>query len=115
LTQAADVVRSYLDALVAHDWDALAATLAPDVVRVGPFLDEYRGRNEYVTFLRDLMPTLPEYEMRVDRIVGTESVAIAQLRETVAVGGQPVETPEAIVFDVANDVITRVGVYIQRG
>ncbi len=49
---ACDAVRRYLDALAAHDWDALAATLAPDVHRIGPYGDVYDGREPYAQFLR---------------------------------------------------------------
>ena len=38
-----DVVERYLAGLAAHDWDAVAATLAPDVERMGPYRDPYRG------------------------------------------------------------------------
>src|SRR5262249_45346377 len=40
---ARDAVARYLDALPAHDWRALATTLAPDVHRVGPYGDVYDG------------------------------------------------------------------------
>ena len=55
----AAVVQRYFDALVARDWEGFAATLAPDVVRIGPFGDVYRPRGPYVQFLAELMPTLP--------------------------------------------------------
>ena len=38
---AGTVVERYLERLVAHDWEAMAACLAEDVVRVGPFGDTY--------------------------------------------------------------------------
>ena len=44
---ARDVVERYLAGLAAHDWDAVAATLAPDVERMGPYRDAYRGREPY--------------------------------------------------------------------
>ena len=31
----------------AHDWGAVAETLAPDVERMGPYRDAYRGREQY--------------------------------------------------------------------
>ncbi|MHB8594311.1 MAG: nuclear transport factor 2 family protein [Acidimicrobiales bacterium] len=109
------VVERYLGAVVSHDWDVLDACLAEDVVRVGPFGDTYSGRATYVAFLGDLMPTLPGYDMRVDRVVYARDVAVAQLSETIDVDGTPLETPETLVFDLDGDGrISRVAIYVQR-
>ena len=54
-----------------------------DVVRVGPFNDEYRGADAYVEFLAALMPTLPGYSMEVSRITYADDRAFAELAETV--------------------------------
>lgn len=103
------VVERYLDALTAHDWDRLRACLADDVVRVGPYNDEYRGRDAYAAFLEGLMPTLPGYSMDVARVTYVDGRALAELCETV--GG--LRTDEAIVFDIADGFITRVDVFIK--
>lgn len=109
------IVERYLGAVVAHDWDALAECLAEDVVRVGPFLDTYTPRGPYVEFLAGLMPTLPGYAMRVDRVVYQGSVALAQLSETVELDGALVETPEALVFDLDDTGrIARIEIFIQH-
>jgi len=109
------VVGRFLDAMAAHDWDTMADCVAADVVRVGPFGDEYRGRDDYVRFIRGLLPTLPGYSMKVDRVVYVGALALAQLCETVEVDGTPLETPEALVFDLDGDGrIARVDIYIQR-
>ena len=111
------VVERYLAALPAHDWDALAACLAPDVHRIGPYGDEYRGREAYVRFLAELLPTLPGYHMEVARVVegaGGRS-AFVELAETVDVDGAPVRTPEGLVFDLDDDGrIARIAVYLGR-
>ena len=62
------VVRRYLDTMVAHDWEGLAACLAPDIVRLGPYGDDYHGVDEYVPFLRATLESLDGYVMRVDRV-----------------------------------------------
>jgi len=109
------VVERYLDRLVAHDWDAMAACLAQDVVRVGPFGDTYSPRDTYVAFLSALMPSLPGYSMQVDRVVSSGRTVLVQLTEFVDVGGSPLETPEALVFDLdAQDKIAHIAIYIQR-
>lgn len=114
---ALDAVAAYLGAIARHDWEALAATLAPDVVRVGPYGDTYAGRDAYVAFLAELMPRLPGYRLEVHRVVRDPGagVAVAELSETVTVDGAPLVTPESLVFDLDGDGrIRRVAVYIQR-
>ena len=101
----------FLDRMVAHDWEAMAACVTDDIVRVGPFGDEYRGKDEYVAFISDLMPQLGGYAMKVDRVVYTQRVAMAELTESV----DGTETPESLVFDLADDGrIARISIYIQR-
>jgi ketosteroid isomerase-like protein len=103
------IVERYLAALTSHDWDELRACLHEDVVRVGPYNDEYRGRDAYASFLAALMPTLPGYSMDVRRVTYNGDRALAELAETV--GG--VRTDEAIVFEFVDDQIARVDVYIK--
>ncbi|HUF85471.1 MAG TPA: nuclear transport factor 2 family protein, partial [Acidimicrobiia bacterium] len=99
-----DVVERYLDAITSHDWDALRACVADDVVRVGPYMDRYEGREAYVAFIADTMPGLQGYEMRVDRVTyASDALAYAELSETVEIDGKPVRTPEALVFELDRD------------
>jgi len=116
----AGVVERYLDAIIDHDWDALAACLSDDgFTRVGPWGDEYADKAEYVAFIADLMPKLPGYEMRVDRVTYSADgrLAAVELTETVEVEGKPHRTPEALVFDVDGEReharIRRIQVFIQ--
>jgi ketosteroid isomerase-like protein len=110
-----DVVERYLDRLVAHDWDGMAACLTTDVVRIGPFGDTYTPRDRYVAFLSDLMPQLTNYSMKVTRVTYGDRVAVAELSETLDVDGEPLETPEAIVFDLDDaGQIAHIAIYIQR-
>ncbi len=112
---ASAVVRRYLERLVAHDWEAMAACLAEDVVRVGPFGDTYTPRDPYVAFLTELMPALPGYSMQIGRIVEQGPTVFVELTEFVDIGGSPLETPEALIFDLdAQNRIRRIAIYIQR-
>ena len=109
------IVERYLDAVVRHDWVALADCLADDVVRVGPFGDTYTPKEPYVAFLRDLMPRLPGYAMQVDRVIDAGTTAVVELSETVELQGVPVLTPESLVFDLGDDGrILHIAIYIQR-
>jgi ketosteroid isomerase-like protein len=110
------VVEDYLSAVVDHDWDALRACLRPDVVRNGPFRDEYRGRDDYVAFLRELMPSLPGYSMEVARVTYADGgrIGFAELAETVTVDGEPLRTEESLVFDLDPDGhIARIDIFIK--
>lgn len=114
---AIEAVTAYLGAIARHDWDALAATLAPDVVRVGPYGDTYEGREAYVGFLAGLVPRLEGYRLDVHRVVHDPGagVAVAELSETVTIDGSPLVTPESLVFDLDDaGRIRRVAIYIQR-
>jgi ketosteroid isomerase-like protein len=111
------VVENYLAAVVAHDWDALRGCLRDDVVRIGPYRDEYRGRDEYVAFLSGLMPTLPGYSMDIARVTYTDEgrLAFAELAETVTVDGSPLRTEESLVFELDGDRerISHIDIYIK--
>jgi limonene-1,2-epoxide hydrolase len=114
-----DVVENYLAAVVDHDWEALRGCLCDDVVRNGPFRDEYRGRDDYVAFLSELMPTLAGYSMDVTRVTYADGgrVAFAELAETVTVNGSPLRTEESLVFELEGDErvqrIARIDIYIK--
>jgi ketosteroid isomerase-like protein len=118
-SEAVATVRRYLDTMVAHDWEGLAACLTPDVVRVGPYGDDYHGVDEYVAFLRATLLALDGYVMRVDRVVAGSVrsrgvVVFAELSETVSIDGAQLETPEALVFDLAPDGrIARVAIFLR--
>ena len=103
------IVEQYLDAVTRHDWDALRLLLRDDVVRVGPFNDEYRGRDVYVGFLSALMPTLPDYSMEISRVTYADRLAFAELTENVA----GTRTEEALVFELDGDRIARIDIFIK--
>ena len=110
-----DIVERYLDAIATHDWGVVDDCIADDIVRVGPYGDLYAGRGDYLAFIADLMPKLPGYAMKVERVtyVG-DARAYAELSETVELDGKPMRTPEVLVFELADDGrIARVDVFIQ--
>jgi ketosteroid isomerase-like protein len=108
------LVERYLTALVAHDWDGVTETLAPAVVRHGPYLDDITGRDAYVTFLRDTLSALVDHEMDVARVWGTADRVCAELAETVTLDGTRLRTDEAIVFGIEDGRIASVAVYLRR-
>jgi limonene-1,2-epoxide hydrolase len=110
----AAVVHRYLDGLTTHAWDDVAACLAEDVARIGPYRDEFHGRGPYAEFLRTTIETLSGYELRVERVLTAGSTVVVELNETVDDGDGRLRTDEAVVFDVDDSLITRVAVYLQR-
>ena len=108
-----DVVERYLAGLRANDWAAVTETLTPDVERMGPYRDAYTGRDSYVKFLAATIGALRGYELDIDRVHVDGGIVTVELRETVDDGDARLETSEAVVFDTADGVITRVAVYLQ--
>jgi hypothetical protein len=109
------VVLRYLDRMVAHDWAAMTECLHPDVVRVGPFGDEYTPRRPYVEYLSGLLPTLVNYDLTIERIIAKQSLVLVQLTESMEFDGSMDVTHEVLVFetDLAG-LITRIDIFIQR-
>lgn len=108
-------VERYLAALGAQDWPALAATLAPDVERIGPWGDVHRGREPYARFLEETLRALSGYALGVDRLITAGDAVVAELHETVDTPDGRRRTHEAVVFDVAPDgLIRRVAVYLRK-
>jgi len=111
---AAQLVERYLHAVAAQDWASVEACLSPAVVRDGPFGDDFAGLDDYMAFLRRTMPSLPGYDMDIDRVTETGGGRVfAELRETVEIDGEPLVTEECLVFAL-DDRITRVSIYIRR-
>jgi limonene-1,2-epoxide hydrolase len=110
---AREVVQRYLDGLAAHDWNAVADSLAPDVERLGPYNDDFRGRDAYAAFLERTICALAGYELVVDRVIADGSRVAVELSETVDDKHARLRTDETVVFDVADGSIVRVAVYLQ--
>ena len=111
------IVRRYLDAVAHHDWDTARSYLSSDVVRVGPFGDTYRGRDEYLQALRPIMEGLEGYRMEIASIAASDdgSTVTAELSETVVMDERTIVTPECLVFDLDSaGLIAGIRIYIQQ-
>lgn len=111
-----EILDRYFEALRAHDWERLAACLADDVERTGPYLDVLRGREAYAAFLAKVLPTLRNYRLEVREVRRiSDRSAVALLSEILDVDGRSTEFPEAILFDLdADGRIVRVDVYLKQ-
>jgi hypothetical protein len=109
------VVDRYLAALGAQDWEALAATLEPDVRRIGPYGDLYESREPYVAYLAGILRKLTGYELTVARQIVAGEVVVVELSETIDTPAGRRRTDEVVVFDLsAAGLIRRIGVYLRR-
>jgi limonene-1,2-epoxide hydrolase len=106
----------YLRAVAAQDWPTVAASIAPGVVRHGPFgHDTVVGADAYLDYLRHTMPALAGYRLDIDRVTDTGGGRVfVELCETVNVDGAPLLTHECLVFDVADSRIETVAIYIRQ-
>jgi limonene-1,2-epoxide hydrolase len=111
-----ELAEHYLVAVAGQDWDTVAASLDRQVIRHGPFGDDVRGLDDYLSFLRRTMPSLPGYRMDIDRVTDLgHQRALVELRETVDVDGQPLLTHECLVFEVnAAGLLAEIAVYIRQ-
>ena len=110
------VATRYLEALARLDWEEVTDCLAPDVVRHGPYGDDYRGVPAYLAFLQETMPALPGYRLDIDRVTDLDSRrALVELRETIDIESGPLVTWECLVFDMdADGLLEEIAIYIRQ-
>jgi hypothetical protein len=115
-SSAGSVATRYLRALARLDWDEVTACLSSDVLRHGPYGDDYRGVPAYLAFLQETMPALPGYCLDIDRVTELDSRrALVELRETIELENGPLVTWECLVFDVDDDgLLDEIAIYIRQ-
>lgn len=73
--KARDVVARFWEAVAARDFEACEATMAPDIVRIGPRAgdeaDVSRGRNAYGDFIRSVIGQIPSYRNVTHELVSS--------------------------------------------
>lgn len=81
MKDAHEVIAAYWSAAQARDWEAFAATLAPNVVYRGPQTrEQVRGRDAYVRFNVEGFPG--EWHLVVERIVAEGNQAASWIEFT---------------------------------
>jgi len=105
----------YLRAVAAQDWATVESVLAPDVIRLGPYGDDFDHRDPYLGYLQRTMPALPGYRLDIDRVTeGGGGRVFVELRETVEIDGVPLVTHECLAFEVAHGVVARLAIYLRQ-
>jgi len=111
------VVETFIEAYAERDWDRLATCFSPGgFTRIGPYVDRIGSAEEYLAFLRRVVPTLKDsYELTARRVVYTDGFAVAELIEHLDVDGELTDIPEAIVFDLDGEgLIKEMHLYLQQ-
>jgi len=106
----------YLYAVAGQDWGTVTTCLSAGVVRRGPFGDDFEGVGEYVSFLHRTMPSLPGYQMDIDRITELgDNRALVELRETIVLDTGPLVTNECLIFALGNDgLLAEIAIYLRK-
>ena len=109
------VLERYFQAMRDHNWASLKECVSNDVHRTGPYLDVVEGREAYGDFLAGIVPTLPNYALRVHAVRRLEDGgAVVLLSEILDVKGVSKEFPEALFFDFDDDgLIARIDIYLK--
>lgn len=95
------VIEQFVECYAARDWDGLAECLSDDgFERIGPYVDVIGSKDEYLAFLRRVVPTLQgDYELQARRIVYVDDeLGFAELTEHLEVDGVMTDIPEVIVY-----------------
>src|ERR1700730_7968252 len=103
--------------MAAHDWDGLAATIAEEgLTRDGPFCDRLEGKQRYVAFLRDVIQSLQDYELKVQSVSHvSDRLSFVELSETFDVDRVLTEYPECILFERnGSGLISHVSVFMKQ-
>jgi ketosteroid isomerase-like protein len=107
-------IERFFERLTAQDWEGLAAVVATDVERIGPFGDRVVGRADYVNLLRASVPS--DYANDVHRITyaGDGHSGFARVTEHLHYPDQELHLEEAYWFRVDDDgLLARVEVFWQ--
>jgi hypothetical protein len=112
------VVEKFVECYGARDWDRLAECFSPDgFERIGPYVDVISSSDEYLAFLRRVVPTLDGgYALLADRITyATDTLAFAELTEHLSIDGTLTDIPEVIVFGLdGQGLINHMRLYLQQ-
>ena len=85
----AETARSIFEALTTGDLDAALEYEAEDAVDDFVAIGEFRGKRAIRGFFEELLAAFPDFEMRVQRIVGDDEAAVVQWEASGRFSGGP--------------------------
>jgi ketosteroid isomerase-like protein len=106
----------YFAAMDRHDWAELRGCLSESFSRVGPYDEHAWGDPDaYVTFLRDLLPTLKGQKVEITEVIEEGQMVQVNITETIEVEGSPHAARLAGTFRLdSEDRIERIEVFVRR-
>ena len=106
----------YFAAMDRHDWAQLRGCLSDSFSRVGPYDEHAWGDpDDYVTFLRDLLPTLKGQKVEITEVIEEGPMVHVNVTETIEVEGSPHAVRVAGTFRLdPDDLIECIEVFVRR-
>jgi predicted ester cyclase len=84
-----ETVRSYFDAVIARDPDGMAEHWADDGIEEILPVGIFRGPEEVKGWFTELFTAVPDFEMRVERVLAQENNVLVQWRASGTFSGGP--------------------------
>ncbi|MFA5883382.1 MAG: nuclear transport factor 2 family protein [Acidimicrobiia bacterium] len=109
-------VAEYLDSMTRHDWAALRACLTDDFERVGPYAEHvFPDPEGYVAFLAELLPTITDHTVSVDRALAEGDRCYVEVTERLTTADGPLVSRVCMAVDLAPDGrLRRVEAFLRR-
>jgi ketosteroid isomerase-like protein len=119
--EALAVVRAFLEAYAARDFDGIATCVDPDVVVYGTRggLDEkqvLRGPDAWIEYMREILEPWQRFDFEAERLIDVGDTILVLLRETAKARHADVEvhSETAVIFKVAHQKIVEARGYLDR-
>lgn len=109
-------VDRYFAAMGRHDWDELRGCLSDTFSRVGPYEEHvWDDPDDYVAFLRELLPTLKGQKVEVTEVIAEGPVVHVNATETIEVKGSPHAVRLAATFRMnLDDQVEHIEIFARR-
>src|SRR4051812_25700605 len=109
-----EIATQFFTRIGAKDWKGLTPYVSPSIERVGPWGDQFKGREPYLRFLTETVDAMEQYSLDLQRVFSDGTHTVAQLSETWLMDGKLVTYDQAIVVNIdQNGLVERVACYLQ--
>src|SRR5438105_956466 len=114
-----DVVKTAISAVNERDIEAYLACCTDDIQLYTPFahlLGPNEGAAGIRRFFQDIEDASPDFHLELERLelVGDQVLAFFKTHGSVRISGVPLDSENAVVYDFADDRITRVRIFSDR-